>query len=112
MNKLARFRIGSSGLDGYLTAVAAVAVTLGIGVALQPFLEGRPLLILFVPALLAASMLGGFGPGLFAVVLGLAGSVVVDPVPAWSVAVGSPARVIADRRGGDTLGRSSDRSGE
>ena len=27
-----------------------------------------------------------------------AGSVVVDPVPAWSVAVGSPARVVADRR--------------
>ena len=27
-----------------------------------------------------------------------AGSVVVNPIPAWSVAVGSPARVIADRR--------------
>jgi acetyltransferase-like isoleucine patch superfamily enzyme len=27
-----------------------------------------------------------------------AGSVVVDPIPAWSVAVGSPARVVADRR--------------
>ena len=27
-----------------------------------------------------------------------AGSVVVDAIPAWSVAVGSPARVVADRR--------------
>jgi len=27
-----------------------------------------------------------------------AGSVVVDPIPAWSIAVGSPARVVADRR--------------
>ena len=27
-----------------------------------------------------------------------AGSVVVNPIPAWSVAVGSPARVVADRR--------------
>jgi two-component system sensor kinase FixL len=76
--------IGSDRLDGYLGAVAAVAVTLGVGLALQPFLEGRPLLILFVPALLAASMLGGLGPGLFAVVLGLAGSVVVDRASGWS----------------------------
>jgi virginiamycin A acetyltransferase len=29
-----------------------------------------------------------------------AGSVVVDAIPAWSVAVGSPARVVADRRAG------------
>lgn len=84
MNRLARFRIGSDGLDGYLVAVAAVAVTLGVAVALRPFLEGRPLLILFVPALLAASMLGGFGPGVFAIVLGLAGSAVVDSATGWS----------------------------
>lgn len=29
-----------------------------------------------------------------------AGSVVVNPIPAWSIAVGSPARVVADRRTG------------
>ncbi len=29
-----------------------------------------------------------------------AGSVVVDPIPAWSIAVGSPARVVGDRRAG------------
>ena len=81
---MAQFRIGSSGLDGYLAAVAAVAVTLGVAVALKPFLDGRPLLILFVPALLAASMLGGLGPGLFAVVLGLVGSAVVDSASGWS----------------------------
>ncbi len=81
---LARVRIGGSGLDGYLIAVAAVAVTLGVAVALRPFLDGRPLLILFVPALLAASMLGGFGPGVFATLLGLAGSAVVDSASGWS----------------------------
>jgi two-component system sensor kinase FixL len=84
MNILARTRIGGSGLDGYLIAVAAVAVTLGARVALEPFLGGQPLLILFVPALLAASMLGGLGPGLFAVVLGLAGSAAVDSASGWS----------------------------
>jgi virginiamycin A acetyltransferase len=33
-----------------------------------------------------------------------AGSVLVDPIPAWSIAVGSPARVVADRRNMDKRG--------
>jgi two-component system sensor kinase FixL len=84
MNILARVRSSYGGMDGYLIAVAAVAVTLAAGVGLKPFLDGRPLLILFVPALLAASMLGGFGPGLFAIVLGLLGSAVIDSGSGWS----------------------------
>jgi two-component system sensor kinase FixL len=84
MKALARLRLTYSGIDGYLIAMAAVAVTLAVSVALKPFLDGRPLLILFVPALLAASMLGGLGPGLFAIVLGLIGSAAVDSASGWS----------------------------
>jgi two-component system sensor kinase FixL len=84
MNILTRMRMSLNGLDGYLLAVAAVAVTLAVGVGLRPFLDGRPLLILFVPALLAASMLGGLGPGLFAIVLGLLGSAVAGSASGWS----------------------------
>jgi two-component system sensor kinase FixL len=84
MKALARLRLTYSGIDGYLIAMAAVAVTLAVSVALKPFLDGRPLLILFVPALLAASMLGGLWPGLFAIVLGLIGSAAVDSASGWS----------------------------
>jgi two-component system sensor kinase FixL len=91
INILARLRTTYGGVDGYLIAVAAVAVTLAAAVALKPFLDGRPLLILFVPALLAASMLGGVGPGLFAIALGLIGSAVVDSASGWE----SPPEVVS-----------------
>ena len=79
-----RLQLGGGSLDGYLMAIVAVAVTLAIRVGLEPFVEGRSLLILFVPALLAASLWGGFGPGLFAIVLGLAGSAAVEFASGWN----------------------------
>jgi len=67
-----RFRayLGSSG--GYAVALAAVAVTLACRLALDPLVGGHTLLILFVPALLAAAAWGGLGPGLFAGALSIA----------------------------------------
>ena len=71
-------------LDGYLLAIIVVALTLAVRVALEPLLGDRTLLILLVPALLAASVWGGLGPGLFAIALGLAGSVALAPSSAWA----------------------------
>lgn len=57
------------GLAGYILAVLAVIVAFGIRFALQDLLEDRVIFILFVPAILAASIAGGIGPGLVSVIL-------------------------------------------
>ena len=50
----------------YAVAIVAVAVTFAARLALDPLLQGRPLLVLFIPALLISAAWGGLGPGLFA----------------------------------------------
>jgi two-component system sensor kinase FixL len=60
--------------EAYVLALLAVAVALAVRVLLTPVLGGLPLLVLFVPAVLAAALFGGLGPGLFATALSLAGS--------------------------------------
>lgn len=57
------------GLPGYVFAIVAVAVAFGIRFALHGFLEDRVIFILFVPAILVASIAGGIGPGLAAIIL-------------------------------------------
>ncbi len=52
----------------YLAAAAAVAVTLVVKLTV-PFVDAIPPLVLFVPAILMATLLGGLGSGLFATVL-------------------------------------------
>jgi two-component system sensor kinase FixL len=68
--------------QAYAIAFVAVAATLALRLAIDPFVEGTTLFILFVPALLIAAALGGFGPGLFGCVLGIIGTYVFD---IWSV---------------------------
>lgn len=62
-----------------------VAITMTIRLLLDPVVGGLPFLVLFVPSVLAASVWGGFGPGILAVVLGLMGSAALVP-GAWATA--------------------------
>ncbi|KQZ96279.1 PAS domain-containing sensor histidine kinase [Mesorhizobium sp. Root157] len=57
------------GWPGYALATVAVLVAFGIRLAMQDLLEDRVIFILFVPAILIASIAGGIGPGLGAIVL-------------------------------------------
>jgi two-component system, LuxR family, sensor kinase FixL len=56
-------------LDAYLVAIGAVLVAALADLALQRVSGEGPLLILFVPAVLAAAAGGGFGPALVAIIL-------------------------------------------
>ena len=66
----------------YAIAFIAVAATLALRLAIDPFVEGATLFILFIPALLIAAALGGFGPGLFGSILGIVGTLAFHT---WSV---------------------------
>lgn len=67
----------------YGIAIAAVALTVGLRVILQPALGEFPLLILFVPAVMIASVAGGLAPGLLATILSIAAFAVVVPPGEW-----------------------------
>ncbi|MGA8693180.1 MAG: PAS domain S-box protein [Xanthobacteraceae bacterium] len=56
----------------YGVAILAIAAGLGVKLIFAPVLGGEASYILFVPAVLIASALGGWGPGLLATALGLA----------------------------------------
>ena len=61
----------------YAIALFAVVAVGGLRLLLGPILEDRTLLVLFVPAVLLASGLGGIGPGLFATGLSLASAILI-----------------------------------
>ncbi len=56
----------------YGVAILAIAAGLGVKLVFASVLRGEASYILFVPAVLIASAVGGWGPGLLATVLGLA----------------------------------------
>jgi two-component system sensor kinase FixL len=62
---------GRSLVERYGIAVIGIAVALALRTALASLLEGSAAYLFYVPAILAASALGGWGPGLFATILGL-----------------------------------------
>lgn len=62
------------GRSGYLLATVLVAIVFGLQLVLMALLEGQTVSSLFVPAILAASIAGGLGPGLLAVALSFAGA--------------------------------------
>ena len=66
------------GRAGYVLAVACVALVVLIQFALQPLLAGQAPFILFVPAILAASLMGGVGPGLLAFALSFVAEFLLD----------------------------------
>jgi two-component system sensor kinase FixL len=53
-------------------AAAAVAIALAVRALLEPILQNRAPYLFFVPAILVAAGIGGFGPGVLATVLSLA----------------------------------------
>ncbi len=59
------------GVKGYFLAFSAVVSAFAIRLILEGFLDDRAVFILFAPAILAASIAGGLGPGLAAVVFSL-----------------------------------------
>ena len=65
----------------YAIAFLAVLAVIGFRLLLAPLLDDRPLLVLFVPAVLLASGWGGLGPGLFATGLGVAATIVLHGTP-------------------------------
>ncbi|MCR4281940.1 MAG: PAS domain S-box protein [Bauldia sp.] len=77
-------RPGSGPAWTYVAAAfLAVAAVTGFRLALGPILDDRPLLILFVPAILLASGWGGILPGLFATGLSLAAIIVFHRGPVF-----------------------------
>jgi K+-sensing histidine kinase KdpD len=56
----------------YGVAILAIAAGLGVKLIFGSVLSGEASYILFVPAVLIASALGGWGPGLLTTALGLA----------------------------------------
>lgn len=65
-----RLHVGSPG--AYAIAIGAVSATFAIRLALDPLLDGHPVMVLYVPALLISAIYGGLGPGLLAGVLSIA----------------------------------------
>jgi two-component system sensor kinase FixL len=61
------------GSAGYLLAAAAVVTAFLLRLLLQGVLEDRAIFVLFVPAVLIASIAGGLGPGIAAMALSLPG---------------------------------------
>ncbi|MCO5160133.1 MAG: PAS domain S-box protein [Mesorhizobium sp.] len=66
------------GRSGYLLAAALVVATVLIQVALQPVLASQAPFILFIPAILAASIMGGVGPGFLTFALSFAAEFLLD----------------------------------
>ncbi|WP_378941989.1 PAS domain S-box protein [Mesorhizobium sp. ANAO-SY3R2] len=68
------------GAAGYLVAILAVAAAFVVRFGLQGLLDGRAIYILFLPAILVASIAGGIGPGIVAIGLSLAGTLYLSGV--------------------------------
>jgi two-component system sensor kinase FixL len=58
-------------LENYAIAIIGIALGLALRIALASVLEGSASYLFFVPAILIASAIGGWGPGVFATLLGL-----------------------------------------
>lgn len=61
----------------YAIAIAAVLVTFALEYAVQKYWYAPTLFIVFAPAIIVASIAGGFGPGLLGVALSLASSYIL-----------------------------------
>ncbi|MEQ1955042.1 PAS domain S-box protein [Mesorhizobium sp. CN2-181] len=74
------------GPAGYFLAFAAVALVFAIRLALQNVIDDHAAFLLFVPAILVASIAGGIGPGLVALGLSILGALLVGGLDqaAWA----------------------------
>jgi two-component system sensor kinase FixL len=64
--------VGGNPWSRYAVVIPIVAAAFVIRAALQPIIGNEALFLLFVPAVLAAAFIGGFGPGVVATLLSLA----------------------------------------
>jgi len=58
---------------GYVVAVAAAAASFALQLVLAPIFQDRTVFVVFVPAVIAAAVVGGVGPALVVTALGLLG---------------------------------------
>ncbi|MEI5681772.1 PAS domain S-box protein [Mesorhizobium sp. CCNWLW179-1] len=74
------------GFAGYLIALIVVALVFAIRLALQGVLANNAVFILFVPAILVASITGGIGPGIFAAALSVPAAIYIGGIEpaAWT----------------------------
>jgi K+-sensing histidine kinase KdpD len=79
----------------YAFAVLAIALAVGIRVALEPFVGGRVQFSLLLLATLLVAWYGGTGPAILTIILGALAGVTVLAPPFGSFAVADPADVIA-----------------
>lgn len=71
----------------YVIALVLVAIALAVRLALQPLLESEAPFLFFVPAVLAATGIGGFGPGMFATLLSVSAVIfLVSGAPSFGAA--------------------------
>ena len=85
-------RIRPGSLSAYGIAILLVAVSLGIRLAAGDWLAGNTYLT-FWPAVLFAALIGGFGPGLLATLLGALCAWYALVTPRWSLAYDTPGEV-------------------
>jgi two-component system sensor kinase FixL len=81
--------------SAYLIAVLGVAVAAGLRFALQPYLGERSLLLLFIPAVLAAAALGGAAPALLATALSAGAALALDRIAGAGFDAASAALFVA-----------------
>lgn len=70
----------SAAWRAYSLAILGVVLALGARSALGPIFDGRPVLLLFAPAVLFAAAVGGPWPALLAAILSLAGAIAISGV--------------------------------
>jgi two-component system sensor kinase FixL len=63
----------------YSVPLASVALCVAIRLALDPLMDGRTVLLLFVPALMASAAVGGFGPAVAAAILSVLAQFAIAP---------------------------------
>jgi two-component system sensor kinase FixL len=82
-----RMPAGRKALGRYGAAIAAIAVAFAARMLLAPILLNEAPYLFFMPAILIAAGVGGFGPGLLATALGLVlGSFFIPSFPSLSLA--------------------------
>lgn len=82
--KIVRALVPTTRFATYVGALLVVLLALAVRLLLNPLLDDLPLLVLFVPAVMAASIWGGFGPGLLATGLSLAGAAALVSRSPWA----------------------------
>ena len=80
-------------IGAYTFAFLCAAVATALAIAIDPYVVGVPF-VTFSPAVIVATLISGFGAGLFCVVLSVASAMFFLLPPRWSFFVESSADVV------------------